>query len=540
MRQKNRNKLSRLIPESILSTRLPGVLALAILSVVPHYLAAQQPLPATMPGSLSLLDAAKSTLLKHPALQLQQQQVEINRGIKQQFAGLFDLTYNASYQQGYTNSPLTRASIATALAAGVNANNLGTNLSTFNVNASKLFRNGIQIGPVIDSTRAVDNLTNTTGINRTTSDFQISLPLLRNRGKNIVDAQEIAASLQIEASGYDLRQDITDLLAGLAQAYWTYVASRNSLEVARASEARGSIIFQNVKDLIAADREPRAEVNQAQANLADRIANRIAAEQQVVVAQQQLALAMGLSANEVLQVGVPVDGFPEGQGTAPLPDDPAGVERFIQEGLAQRADILANQKRVDAAQVQKVAAANQLLPQLNLTLSAGASGLDEGTFFVHYLNSPFHQVRGLDVIGGITFSFPPARNAARGQLLQATAAQRQAEIQVTNAARTIASNVVVAYHALRNAQAQLVQAQLSVDSFQKSLDNEREKLRLGIGSIVDILTVEDRLTSATLSTVQANLNYALALTSLRQATGTIVGARQTSMQVDRNTFYTIP
>jgi outer membrane protein TolC len=496
--------------------------------------------PDTSAATLSLLDAARYSLLNSPQLHLQQQQVEIFRGQAQQAAGLFDWVLSANYQQGFTNDPLTYLQQLTALQSGITTINQGTNLATYSASGQELFRNGIEISPVVQGTRTLDNLSNYSGTNRSVTDLDISIPLLRNRGTEVVDAQERAARLQVNAGEFDLRQTMTDLLAGVASAYWQYVAALANLEVARGSEDRGRLIVKNMQELINADHEPKSEINEANANLSDRVANRILAEQQVVQAQQSLAVGMGLSVNELTHVGAPADGFPPGEQMPKMAGDTDTVQKFIQEAFQRRADIKADQTRISAARAQQVAAVNQLKPQLNLTVTAGTSGLAEGSSALRLIESPVHSVRGLDLTGGISFSINPANNTAKGEVVQANATIRQAQIAETQARLSVASAVVVALNGLRNAQASLGEANLSVQAFRQSLDDQREKLRLSIGSVVDILTIEDRLTASLTTQVQAELNFALALTQLRQATGTIVAANQTNMTVDRDVFFTVP
>ena len=52
--------------------------------------------------------------------------------------------------------------------------------------------------------------------------------------------------------------------------------------------------------------------------------------------------------------------------------------------------------------------------------------------------------------------------------------------------------------------------------------------------------MEDRLTVAEQSQVNAELGYALALTQLRFATGSIVAPDQTVQSVNRDVFFTVP
>ena len=80
------------------------------------------------------------------------------------------------------------------------------------------------------------------------------------------------------------------------------------------------------------------------------------------------------------------------------------------------------------------------------------------------------------------------------------------------------------------------QARIAVDVSQAALDGEREKLRLGAGSVVDVVTLEDRLTTARAAFVDAGLNYAVLLARLRFATGTIIEPDRMAQTVNREIF----
>jgi outer membrane protein TolC len=106
--------------------------------------------------------------------------------------------------------------------------------------------------------------------------------------------------------------------------------------------------------------------------------------------------------------------------------------------------------------------------------------------------------------------------------------------------RTISSGVIVSLGAVRSAIARLKQADDAVHSFQTGLQGERDKYSGGIGSIIEILTVEDKLNSALAEDVQAQLNYALALVQFRFTTGTLAKAGGGTQNVTADTFFTLP
>jgi outer membrane protein len=502
------------------------------------------PTANTLPESgqrVTLLESLQSTLAKEPQLQIQQQQVEISRALKQQATGQFDLALAGSFSQARTNSPLTLSERALVLAEGfVPTSNIAQNLSIFSVGATKLYRNGVQFSPLYQTTRTTDNLTTSQGTNSSLIALKVTIPLLRGRGREAVAAQETAAGYEVSAALLDLNQTISDLFAATASSYWEAVGATKQLEVARSSEERGRTFVDNVQTLIQADRIAKAEINQASANLATRTAERIAAEQTLIRAQQQLALAMGLDIDQMSRANFSFEDFPEPESQRLLILNEEAITKYVQQALSRRADYLAAQRRIGESRVLLAAAQNAVKPSFNLNLEAGGSGLSEGTGPAQFFNSPYHSIQGLDAMAGLTYNFPLRNNFAAGEVRQAQATLNQAQLRATDLSRLISSSVVIALSAVRNAAAQLDKARESVKSFEAALQGEREKFSLGFNSLVDVLTVEDHLTAAMVSQVSAELSYALALTQLRFATGTIVEPEKAVQSVDRDLFFSLP
>jgi outer membrane protein len=143
-------------------------------------------------------------------------------------------------------------------------------------------------------------------------------------------------------------------------------------------------------------------------------------------------------------------------------------------------------------------------------------------------------------VGGIKYQFPMQNRAAEANVVQTRSTAAQADYKTQDTARNIASAVIVAVEGVRNAILQRQETDRSVDFFRTALNNEREKYRLGIGSLVDVLTVEDRLTTALTAQVQADLGYAIAIASLRHATGSVVAPDKAVQNIDPAVFLTTP
>jgi outer membrane protein TolC len=292
---------------------------------------------------LSLQQALDATLRQHPQARIGEQQVLASRGAQRAASGIFDPIYTGGLQQNFAATPLTTAQ---QVQDGGGPTAADLNVTSFNAGASRLYRSGITAGPVAEVDRTRDRILNAGGINQSRLAYQLTVPLARNKGSEVVAAQERSAGVQVEASQFDLNQTYTDLLTNTAVSYWNLVGAIQFLNVAMSSEARGQSLLQNVVDLIQAEHVPRNDMNQVRANLADRVAGRIAATQQVVAARLQLALAMGTSAEDMASIADLADQFPEGIG-APA-DGPEASRRYLALALSQRADYLAAQRRSEA------------------------------------------------------------------------------------------------------------------------------------------------------------------------------------------------
>ncbi|HUB02714.1 MAG TPA: TolC family protein [Terriglobales bacterium] len=464
----------------------------------------------------------------------------VNRAFTRQASGQFDTFLGSTFSQTRLNNPLTLFDQQQAALLNIITDTQVSNITSLNVEADKQYRNGIALSGNLTMARTTDNIYNIPGTNLSTLSFQVNVPLLKGRGRGVVAAQETAAGIEVQASLFDLNQTISSLLLETATSYWTAVAAAASLRVAQGSEQRGKVYLDNVQTLIDADRAPRAEIQQVKANLATRTAGRVAGEQNLIAARERLALAMGLGVDQMAGVDTPSDDFPAEDDRALSAIDANTIQQYFDLATVRRADYLAAKTREKEETTLLGAARRGTLPQLTLNLSSGYSTLDEGTATADYFHSLGRAPRGPDASAGITYRFPPRNDAALGALTSAQSNLRQAQLRTLEISRNIMASVVTAVAGVRNAIFQLRKADEAVAASRSALEGEREKYRLGVGQLVDVLTIEDRLTEAEASQVGAKLGYALALTQLRFATGTIVEPDKTVQSIDRDVFLTVP
>ncbi|MBC8165431.1 MAG: TolC family protein [Bryobacteraceae bacterium] len=490
--------------------------------------------PVVGQAKLELLEAVRSGLQRNPQLDSQRAQIGIAAGAKQFETGAFDPLMQSGFENTLTN--------AATLIPG-NPAQIGPETRTFAQNAmslgaSKLFRNGISVSPSYSTLRTSNSLLYPKGYSSTLVGISVSIPLLRGRGAVVVAARERAASLEVRASEFDLDFAIANIARIVGNAYWNLVAAYRNLDVATASARRGQIYVDNTQALIEADHVPRSDLFGVTGNLTRRRALQITAENLVISARQNLAVASGLSAEEITtELLEPADDFPE-TPNGELPSNlPLSLGKGLQKALGQRADYLAALTRKEKATTLLPAAQNALLPNVSLTAGSGYEGLRAGGSLGDFLASPVGGLRGPNVTGGISFSVPMNRNSAYGTLQQTRAGVLQADALVRDTARFVSQGVTVAVANVRASIQRVEVTRVAVEAITNALNGVREKYIAGIGSVVEILQMEDTLNSALADEVQARFEYALSLIQYRFATGTLVPAGQAAPVIERKAFF---
>jgi outer membrane protein TolC len=400
------------------------------------------------------------------------------------------------------------------------------------------------MGPKIQVYRLGSNIDNfnllTIGAsNYSTINFTIAVPLLKGLGRDVAGADETAADINLEATRLDFGHTVSRSVFVTVQAYWEFLGARNRLNILKESESRNGHMMELVQQLVEARERPRADLVQVQANLAEKTSLRIAAEQKLVEAQKNLGLSMGLAPQEIFVLPQPADQFPEpSEGVS---ETLAGqTDRYVRWAVERRDDLLAALSREKASQVLQVAAQKNTKPELNLTGSIGYAGLQEGGNFKNYLNAINKNAVGLNYSAGVMLKYPWGNNAAQGLAVQKKAERRQSQLQAMDLDRTIRSNVAVALEAVKRHSAGLKKAREAVALYQKGVSDEEMKYKLGMSTIIEVITVETRLNLARLTEVDSHLHYAQAVIALRYETGALLLKEKEHYRVELKNLVQVP
>lgn len=497
--------------------------------------AAGQALVSTNAPRVGLAEAIKTTLLRDPSIQIQEEQVKVTQGQVMREAGLFDFTLDTEISKGVIRTPRTlfeRLSIA----GKTNETEVVADVTNQRLAITRQFRSGPSVSAGAELTRVANNI-DPGAINRANVNFVLNIPLLKHFGNASTGAGEQAAKVLEEASVLELGFVTGQRLLNLAGAYWNCLGAEANLQILSASASRASNLLGRVRQLVAGQEIPAAELRQTEADLAQKIAELRAGEQRFVQARQNFGLALGLSGSALNETPLPQPDWP----TLETNQLHFSGQQVVDRSLIRRGDYQAARKSEQAAGVLEKAARLDLRPQLDLTAEAGYSGLSEGSQFRRFYSAiDPRPADGPNAVGTLRFVYPFGNRSAKGLLVQREALRKQAALREADLARNIGSAIMVAFSDLEQSSQEVLRAREAVALYRQTVDNEREKLRIGTSTIVDVITIADRLDFAEIRANDALVRYATALARIRFETGLLPMAMNRNASVSPDDFRTAP
>jgi outer membrane protein len=393
----------------------------------------------------------------------------------------------------------------------------------YTVGGRRLFRNGMAVAPELSLTRT--HLSTGPGLDGSTAQLGLTMtmPLLRDRGGAATAAVERAAVRDYESSRLGFQHTTAQRVLVVAVAYWDYLAAMRRVEVFRASEARAEQTVGQTRTLVAAEERTPVDLTQILGNLASRTVSRINADQALVEARQALGLAMGIASERIPLLPEPATDFPP-----PAPDIPrSDPEQLLAQAYVRRADLGAAEQDLLSTSTLLEASRNELKPRLDVILGTGYEARVPGLGFDDFFAPVYRHRPKLNASVQLSYQFPPAssQSLVRGRLMQVASAQEQQRILRDELRRQITAGVWVAGEALRRGEAAMRASEEAVRLTQSTVQAQLRKFELGVSTLFDVIQAEDGLTSALLSQIQSQRNYAVAVATLRFQGGVLVENR---------------
>ncbi len=522
------------------------------LAFTPCKVSAQEP-------SLTLLESVKSALESQPDIQFGKLDVEYAQYQYQEQSGQFDTKITTGVEHRETRNPLTAADYAD--------HELQKD-SSYHLGLEKQFRTGLVLSPELRTTRSevdrdmapevvpiydpydpnhplvAQKIINPdpsapTPQNRSGVYLRATLPLLQGLGREAAAGLEMAAEQEAEVSRIELQHTISQTVQDVSLAYWKYVRDYQVLKLQREAEQRAVTLHEQTKSMVEVDEIAESELDESRANLSDKRTARISAEQSLIESRLDLGLAMGVPFERIRDLSLPSDNFQlleTAEENAAALDDAVLIELALQN----RADLLASEGRQESAALRENVFEDRTRPSLDMGLEAGYEGLEEGESYGNMFEAPGSNVRGMSWQLSLTYEFPVQNRQARGRMLQQRVERRRQALQSRELTRDIKSNVHNAMSVLRQNILELENTRQTERLYEKAVENQQMKYRLGMGTLLDLIDTQDNLTQARMSKIEAYFKCSRALTSFKYQTATLVSFVQDEARVELKSLTDLP
>lgn len=352
----------------------------------------------------------------------------------------------------------------------------------------------------------------------------LSQPLLRGRGVSVNTTRINLAKNALQQSELQLRLTVMNTVAQLVKSYWDLVGAIENVTVRRQALANAERLLDISQKRLNIGTAAAIEVLQAKAGVAMRQSELIAAQSQVNDAEDALKQIMNLREGDIFSSRhiVPTD-----RPSAPPLDIEAlkqlesELENSINEALTVRPEILTAQIDIKNAELERKRAANDMLPQLDVSgsLFQGARN--------HYMTGVFEGVRDRNdnsYTVGFNGSVPIGNRMARGAYQRASLTKRQAEQRLEKVKQQVMLNVRLALRGMETSQILIESNQQARKLQETNVAAEEKRLRLGISTSYQVLQVQQDLTQAQTQEVQSQIAYQKAMVDLRLAEGDLLEA----------------
>ena len=517
------------------------------------------PEPAIEELRLTLREAVELGLEHNQELEIERAGPEIAAARVGQAIGAFDPIGFAEYGRDHLELP-----IANPVQNVFSGGNVEDQIIQDSWKAGAGFQGQLPFGLRYASTYGFDKIKTSSSFTALEPEYaptwstEITLPLLRNFLYNDASVSVKRSRISEQISIEEFRGRLMDLVVSIEQAYW-------ALAAARAEHGVSDKSLQTAVDLLELTRVQyevgvvsRVNVTQAQAGVAEREFNEIAAENRAE------------NAEDILLELIATPDLASYDRTRIEPENPTFIEyevsqtRSVERAIELRPELAAARRRVEEADLALTLARNQRLPSLDLTASYAMRGLSgsqkraAGSENPPFANCVVDALGTPIEIGGACVStasrpqpnldfptsaggshdgffdasgshswglmgrveIPIGNRSARSVEIERRIEARRARTRLSRLEQTVVREVRAAVRNLGSAIRGIQSAERRRVAQQETLRAEEERLRLGDSTPHDVLEFDHDLADAERQEIFALRAYRNNIAALERAQGT--------------------
>ncbi len=339
--------------------------------------------------------------------------------------------------------------------------------------------------------------------------------LLRNFGRDTTASNLIVARYGSKAADFNFQLAVINLVASTDSAYWDVVYAKLNLENKRQALALSRQQLRENQIRVEVGTLAPIEVTSSEASVAQ-------AEQDIITAEAALLNAK----DALIRTIYPTPDRPDSLDTVDLPSlKPMEMDEATAAKMAldNRVELKSAELDLLSKRVLETAANNRTLPQLDLSVAYNGNTAPYPGFSA--TNSDLTQGKNPGYSVGLQFSLPILNSAARGYQAIARANLRTSELSKHDLELGITLQVRTAFRNLVASNKGVTAAEKTRIFREKDLDAEKKKFDNGMSTNFLVLSKLNDLNTSKGNELQAQINYAKAVTTLDQALGRLLQTR---------------
>lgn len=498
--------------------------------VSPGRLADQQQGDAEL---LTLREAIRLALENNLDIELARYEPQIADKRIDEATGAYDPLLFGSYTRNHDETPVSSAFLNAV--AGTAVTNIETHEWSWDAGLSGILPIGIEYSSTFETEKVNTDSPSTTLDPEYNTHWVtlLTVPLLRDLVTNELSIAVARTRTASSRSLDDFRAQLTDLIVAVEAAYWELAASIANTRVARKSLQTATELLEQTRVQYEVGVVSRVEVVQAEAGVAQREFELIAAENREERAHDDLL-------NTIL---APSQRIFEDRRVKPEPavfrDYDVDIHVATDKALELRPELASARRLVEDAELRLRLAENQLLPSLDLVgrwqyngqagkvtdFAAAADptlpGLvdrNRGDTLHDWFNASGNKSY---TIGG-EFSIPFGNHTAKAVRTQRSIELRRASTQLAREVQSVILDVRNAVRNLRSSIEGIQAAERNRVAQSETLDAEQERLRLGDSTPFQVLEHEEDLAEAERQLIFSLQVHRNAISGLDRAQGTLL------------------
>ncbi|HEX3583389.1 MAG TPA: TolC family protein [Thermoanaerobaculia bacterium] len=363
--------------------------------------------------------------------------------------------------------------------------------------------------------------------------LNLTQPLARNFGMDINRRNIYIARNTLGINQELFRGTLLDTTNAVEQAYDDLIYARQYVDVlkealflardqARITQIRIDVGASAPLDIL----QPRVQIATAEQQLIAAVAN-------VRSAEDRLRQLMNLPPADWDRPILPTDTV----NYAPVDID---LNASVAEAYRLRPEVKENQLNTATRRINYQYARNQVLPRVDANagynLSGGAGRLTDNGVVTQNTNflDATRQVLRNDFPGwnvGLTIGVPIFNTSARAEAKRAQLDLQQSQVIEAQTRQNIEVDVRSTARAIDTAAKEIVASKTARDAAEKNLDAERKRYENGMATNFEVLQIQQQLSDARASELQALVGYAKAVAAFHHSVGDLLDLRGITVDI---------